>query len=121
MRSETFRAEAGCDIVPGIKDPVCRQASDVSRDNEPCQSGVADGFFQTGDRSDGNVPEDFPVLVFAGGKWGVETETSTANNSGFLDCRPDIENVVLDGNISFATRLPDYHFVPFHLLIYHAE
>ena len=47
-----------------------------------CQSGVADGFFQSGDSSKRNVPEDFPVLVFAGGAWGVEAETSTANNSG---------------------------------------
>ena len=28
------------------------------------------------------TPEDFPVLVFSGGAWKVEAETSTANNSG---------------------------------------
>ena len=48
---------------------------------EACQSGVADGFFQSGD-SDADVPEDFPVLGFAGGSWSVEAETSTANSSG---------------------------------------
>jgi len=46
-----------------------------------CQSSVADGFFQSGDGSD-DVPEDFPVLGFSGGKWSVAPETSTANNSG---------------------------------------
>ena len=33
-----------------------------------CQSGVADGFFQSGDGSDDDVPEDFPVLVFSDSK-----------------------------------------------------
>ena len=33
-----------------------------------CQSGVADGFFQSGDSSDDDVPEDFPVLVFSDSK-----------------------------------------------------
>ena len=47
-----------------------------------CQSAVADGFFQSGDGSDDDVPEDFPVLVFSDSKWSVAPETSTANNSG---------------------------------------
>ena len=48
---------------------------------EACQSGVADGFFQSGDSSDDDVPEDFPVLVFAGGAWSLEA-VAAANNSG---------------------------------------
>ena len=47
-----------------------------------CQSSVADGFFQSGDSSDDDVAEDFPVLVFSEEGWKVEAETSTANNSG---------------------------------------
>ena len=47
-----------------------------------CQSGVADGFFQSGDGSDDDVPEDFSVPVVSGGVWKVEAETSTDNNSG---------------------------------------
>ena len=47
-----------------------------------CQSGVADGFFQSGDGSKNDVPEDFPVLAFSNGSWSVEAETSTTNSSG---------------------------------------
>ena len=49
-----------------------------------CRKNVADGFFQSGDSNDPNVPEDFPVLVFDSGAWGVETGAapSAANNSG---------------------------------------
>ena len=47
-----------------------------------CQSSVADGFFQSGDSSDDNVPEDFPVIVFSDSKWSVAAEISAANNSG---------------------------------------
>ena len=50
-----------------------------------CQENVADGFFQSGDGSDADVPEDLPVLVFSGGAWAVEAETSTGNDRGCDD------------------------------------
>ena len=49
-----------------------------------CQSGVADGFFQSGDSNDPDVPEDFPVLGFTGGGWSLEavSAANAPNNSG---------------------------------------
>ena len=49
-----------------------------------CQSSVADGFFQSGDSNDPDVPEDFPVLGFAGGGWSLEAvaAANAPNNSG---------------------------------------
>ena len=61
VRTETYRRPAGCiGFYDENGDPqsACWGESDVTVDNEPCQSGVADGFFQTvsGGRN------DFPVL-----------------------------------------------------------
>ena len=61
VRTETYRRAAGCiGFYDENGDPqqACWAESDVTRNNEPCQSGVADGFFQTvaGGRN------DFPVL-----------------------------------------------------------
>ena len=61
VRTETYRRTAGCiGFYDENGDPqqACWSESDVTRNNEPCQSGVADGFFQTvaGGRN------DFPVL-----------------------------------------------------------
>ena len=111
VRTETYRVEAGCRTVPGIKDPVCNSASDETRNNEPCQSGVADGFFQTvaGGRN------DFPVLEItdpdgeetteAFKDWGTSrnrgcdeftaaqdrlVSTSAANGGYYLDSRGNL-------------------------------
>lgn len=61
VRTETYRRPAGCiGFYDKDGNPVqsCWSESDATRDDEPCQSGVADGFFQTvaGGRN------DFPVL-----------------------------------------------------------
>ena len=61
VRTETYRRAAGCIGFydeNGNPQQACWSESDVTRNNEPCQSGVADGFFQTvsGGRN------DFPVL-----------------------------------------------------------
>ena len=61
VRTETYRRPAGCiGFYDENNNPqqACWAESDVTVDNEPCQSGVADGFFQTvvGGRN------DFPVL-----------------------------------------------------------
>ena len=61
VRTETYRRAAGCiGFYDENGDPqqACWAESDVTRNNEPCQSGVADGFLQTvaGGRN------DFPVL-----------------------------------------------------------
>ena len=62
VRTETYRRPAGCvGFYDENNNPqqACWAESDVTRNNEPCQSGVADGFFQTvaGGRN------DFPVLA----------------------------------------------------------
>jgi len=83
--TETYRRPAGCiGFYDENDDPqqACWEASDVTVDNEPCQSGVADGFFQTvaGGRN------DFPVLEITDPD-GEETEEAfkdweTSRNSG---------------------------------------
>ena len=47
-----------------------------------CQSGVADAFFQTGDSSDTDVPDDFPVIVYSTAGASLEPPSGTDNNTG---------------------------------------
>ena len=85
VRTETYRRPAGCiGFYDENNNPqqACWSESDVTRNNEPCQSGVADGFFQTvsGGRN------DFPVLEITDPD-GEETEEAfkdwgTSRNSG---------------------------------------
>ena len=85
VRTETYRRPAGCIGFydkDGNPQQACWSESDVTRDNEPCQSGVADGFFQTvaGGRN------DFPVLQITDPDTTETTEPlkswGTSRNSG---------------------------------------
>ena len=85
VRTETYRRPAGCIGFydeNGNPQQACWSESDVTRNNEPCQSGVADGFFQTvaGGRN------DFPVLQITDPDATETTEPlkswGTSRNSG---------------------------------------
>ena len=49
---------------------------------DACQSSVADAFFQTGDSSDADVPDDFPVIVYSTAGASLEAPSGTGNNTG---------------------------------------
>ena len=49
---------------------------------DACQSSVADAFFQTGDSSDADVPDDFPVIVYSTAGASLEPPSGTDNNTG---------------------------------------